>query len=121
MNEDMPWVNLTQEEVDDLRNKKYKLTNLELKCSDCTTDYFRTLLLPPSSIDSGGDFYLSYIYPIYHFFYKNNNNTIIEIKIVKRVSGKAFKINNFSPFWRLFLSRSIASEIECLTECKKQK
>ena len=51
----------------------------------------------------------------------NKNNTIIEIKIVKRVSGKAFKINNFSPFWRLFSSRSIASEIECLTECKKQK
>ena len=26
MNEDMPWVNLTQEEVDELRNKKYELT-----------------------------------------------------------------------------------------------
>ena len=27
MNDDMPWVNLTQEEVEELRNKKYKLTN----------------------------------------------------------------------------------------------
>jgi len=27
MNEDMPWVNLTQEEVDELRNKKYELTD----------------------------------------------------------------------------------------------
>ena len=26
MNEDMPWVNLTQEEVDKLRNKKHELT-----------------------------------------------------------------------------------------------
>ena len=26
MNEDMPWVNLTQEEVDDLRTKKYELS-----------------------------------------------------------------------------------------------
>jgi hypothetical protein len=26
MNEDMPWVNLTQEEVEDLRNKKHELT-----------------------------------------------------------------------------------------------
>jgi len=26
MNNDMPWVNLTQEEVDELRNKKYELT-----------------------------------------------------------------------------------------------
>ncbi len=26
MNDDMPWVNLTQEEVDDLRKKKYELT-----------------------------------------------------------------------------------------------
>ena len=26
MNEDMPWVNLTQEEVDELRTKKYELT-----------------------------------------------------------------------------------------------
>jgi hypothetical protein len=26
MNEDMPWINLTQEEVDDLRKKKYELT-----------------------------------------------------------------------------------------------
>jgi hypothetical protein len=26
MNNDMPWVNLTQEEVDDLRKKKYELT-----------------------------------------------------------------------------------------------
>jgi DNA-binding PadR family transcriptional regulator len=26
MNEDMPWVNLTQEEVDELRNKKHELT-----------------------------------------------------------------------------------------------
>jgi len=26
MNEDMPWVNLTQDEVDELRNKKYELT-----------------------------------------------------------------------------------------------
>jgi hypothetical protein len=26
MNEDMPWVNLTQEEVEELRNKKYDLT-----------------------------------------------------------------------------------------------
>jgi len=26
MNEDMPWVNLTQEEVEELRNKKHKLT-----------------------------------------------------------------------------------------------
>ena len=26
MNEDMPWVNLTQEEVNDLRNKKFELT-----------------------------------------------------------------------------------------------
>ena len=26
MTEDMPWVNLTQEEVDELRNKKYELT-----------------------------------------------------------------------------------------------
>jgi hypothetical protein len=26
MNEDMPWVNLTQEEVDELRNKKHQLT-----------------------------------------------------------------------------------------------
>ena len=28
----------------------------------------------------------------------NKNKTIIEIKIVKIVNGKAFKINNFSPF-----------------------
>jgi hypothetical protein len=26
MNDDMPWVNLTQEEVEELRNKKYELT-----------------------------------------------------------------------------------------------
>ena len=26
MNDDMPWVNLTQEEVEDLRNKKHELT-----------------------------------------------------------------------------------------------
>jgi hypothetical protein len=26
MNEDMPWVNLTQEEIQELRNKKHKLT-----------------------------------------------------------------------------------------------
>jgi len=26
MNEDMPWVNLTQQEVEELRNKKYELT-----------------------------------------------------------------------------------------------
>jgi hypothetical protein len=26
MNDDMPWVNLTQEEVNELRNKKYELT-----------------------------------------------------------------------------------------------
>jgi Mn-dependent DtxR family transcriptional regulator len=26
MNDDMPWVNLTQKEVDELRNKKYELT-----------------------------------------------------------------------------------------------
>jgi DNA-binding PadR family transcriptional regulator len=26
MNNDMPWVNLTQKEVDDLRKKKYELT-----------------------------------------------------------------------------------------------
>ena len=26
MNEDMPWVNLTQEEVDELRSKKHELT-----------------------------------------------------------------------------------------------
>jgi DNA-binding PadR family transcriptional regulator len=26
MNEDLPWVNLTQEEVNDLRNKKFELT-----------------------------------------------------------------------------------------------
>ena len=26
MNDDMPWVNLTQEEVDELRNKKHELT-----------------------------------------------------------------------------------------------
>ncbi len=26
VNNDMPWVNLTQEEVDDLRKKKYELT-----------------------------------------------------------------------------------------------
>lgn len=26
MNEDMPWVNLTQEEVDELRKKKYELS-----------------------------------------------------------------------------------------------
>ena len=26
MNEDMPWVNLTQEEVDELRTKKHELT-----------------------------------------------------------------------------------------------
>lgn len=27
MNEDMPWVNLTQEEVEELRNKKHTLTD----------------------------------------------------------------------------------------------
>ena len=27
MNDDMPWVNLTQEEVEELRNKKHELTN----------------------------------------------------------------------------------------------
>jgi hypothetical protein len=27
MNEDMPWVNLTQEEVEELRNKKHELTD----------------------------------------------------------------------------------------------
>jgi FtsZ-binding cell division protein ZapB len=26
MNDDMPWVNLTQEEVEELRNKKHELT-----------------------------------------------------------------------------------------------
>ena len=26
MNEDMPWVNLTREEVEELRNKKHELT-----------------------------------------------------------------------------------------------
>jgi len=26
MNNDMPWVNLTQEEVEELRNKKHELT-----------------------------------------------------------------------------------------------
>ena len=26
MNEDMPWVNLTQKEVEELRNKKHELT-----------------------------------------------------------------------------------------------
>ena len=26
MNEEMPWVNLTQEEVEELRNKKHELT-----------------------------------------------------------------------------------------------
>jgi DNA-binding PadR family transcriptional regulator len=26
MNDEMPWVNLTQEEVNDLRNKKFELT-----------------------------------------------------------------------------------------------
>ena len=26
MNEDMPWVNLTQEEVDELRKQKYEIT-----------------------------------------------------------------------------------------------
>jgi DNA-binding PadR family transcriptional regulator len=26
MNNEMPWVNLTQEEVEELRNKKYELT-----------------------------------------------------------------------------------------------
>ena len=26
MNDDLPWVNLTQKEVEELRNKKYELT-----------------------------------------------------------------------------------------------
>ena len=40
---------------------------------------------------------------------------------VKIVNGKAFLTNNLNPLTKLFGSRSIASEIECLIECKKQK
>ena len=37
------------------------------------------------------------------------------------VNGKAFLKNNINPLTKLLGSRSIASEIECLIECKKQK
>ena len=40
---------------------------------------------------------------------------------VKMVKGKAFLANNLNPLATLFGSSSIASEIECLIECKKQK
>ena len=40
---------------------------------------------------------------------------------VKNVKDKAFLTNNLNPLSKLFGSRSIASEIECLIECKKQK
>ena len=37
------------------------------------------------------------------------------------VKGNAFLTNNLNPLTTLFGSSSIASEIECLIECKKQK
>ena len=37
------------------------------------------------------------------------------------VKGKAFLTNNLNPFAILLGSSSMASEIECLIECKKQK
>ncbi len=40
---------------------------------------------------------------------------------VTKVKGKAFLVNNFNPFLKLFLSNSLLRDIMCLTECKKQK
>ena len=37
------------------------------------------------------------------------------------VKGKAFFTNNLNPLITLLGSSSMASEIECLIECKKQK
>ena len=44
-----------------------------------------------------------------------------EKTVVKIVNGKAFLTNNLNPLIILFGSSSIAREIECLIECKKQK
>ena len=48
-------------------------------------------------------------------------NAIKEKIPVKMVKGKAFLTNNPNPLATLFGSSSMASEIECLIECKKQK
>jgi hypothetical protein len=48
-------------------------------------------------------------------------NAIKEKTPVKMVKGKAFLTNNLNPLATLFGSSSMASEIECLIECKKQK
>jgi DNA-binding PadR family transcriptional regulator len=57
MNEDMPWVNLTQEEVEELRNKKHELTEYgkqklrELMNKDLTfkTNEKETFSIPSST------------------------------------------------------------------------
>ena len=60
MNEDMPWVNLTQEEVDELRTKKQELTEYgkqrlkELMNKDLTfkTNGKETFSIPPQTIEN---------------------------------------------------------------------
>ena len=53
--------------------------------------------------------------------YSSRYSAIKEKIAVKIVKGKAFLTNNLNPLTILFGSSSIASEIECLIECKKQK
>jgi len=60
MNEDMPWVNLTQEEVEELRNKKHELTEYgkqrlkELMNKDLTfkTNGKETFSIPPQTLEN---------------------------------------------------------------------
>ena len=60
MNEDMPWVNLTQEEVDELRNKKHELTEYgkqrlkELMNKDLTikTNGKETFSIPSQTLEN---------------------------------------------------------------------
>jgi len=60
MNEDMPWVNLTQEEVEELRNKKHELTEYgkqrlkDLMNKDLTfkTNGKETFSIPPQTIEN---------------------------------------------------------------------
>jgi len=60
MNEDMPWVNLTQEEVEELRNKKQELTDYgkqrlkELMNKDLTfkTNGKETFSIPPQTLEN---------------------------------------------------------------------
>ena len=101
-------------------NSFHKWKNHELILQNHELYVYPRLTSTKSSLDNHEKINLvgAPIMQISSSFIRNAIKEKIPVKIVK---GKAFLTNNLNPLITLFGSSSIASEIECLMECRKQK